>query len=297
MSETPRQVLLIDTDDAVQAQLEAAGWSCTRASDDATLGQVQAVVWALSDAEAARAAVQRASFTQRAFDHALLVLADVPAADEALLLQRGAEAVLGSAERAGLARALDHALCRKQVERAARTAYATDLATGLPHQAQLIEHLSHLLALREREPAPMVLMVLRIEGVAAVAARLSEESANVLRRKVAVRLRSGLRSSDVVAALSPDTFAVLLGRLQSRNDGPAVASKLVRLLEQPIPVSGQACSVKAHVGLALYPDQGKDAKALLQRALGQAAQVAPMGREGVATALDGRSGNAANDAP
>ena len=35
----------------------------------------------------------------------------------------------------------------------ARKAYATDLETGLPHQQQLIEHMSHLLALREREPA------------------------------------------------------------------------------------------------------------------------------------------------
>ena len=39
-----------------------------------------------------------------------------------------------------------HAVLRKRVERSAHTAYATDLATGLPHQAQLIEHLTQLLA-------------------------------------------------------------------------------------------------------------------------------------------------------
>jgi hypothetical protein len=37
----------------------------------------------------------------------------------------------------------------------------------------------------------MALIVLRIEGLAATEARLGTESANVLRRKVAVRLRSG----------------------------------------------------------------------------------------------------------
>ena len=49
---------------------------------------------------------------------------------------------------------------RKRLEVAARKAYATDLATGLPNHAQLMEHMTHLLALREREPAPMVLLVL-----------------------------------------------------------------------------------------------------------------------------------------
>ena len=76
------------------------------------------------------------------------------------------------------------------MERAARKAYATDLQTGLPNRQQLIEHMSQLLALRGREPAPMALLVLRVEGFATTEARLGRESANVLRRKVAVRLEA-----------------------------------------------------------------------------------------------------------
>ena len=39
---------------------------------------------------------------------------------------------------------------RKRLDIAARRAHATDLATGLPNHAQLMEHMTHLLALRER---------------------------------------------------------------------------------------------------------------------------------------------------
>jgi hypothetical protein len=46
------------------------------------------------------------------------------------------------------------------------------------------------------------------------------------------------------------------------------------------------------VGLALYPDHGKDAKSLLQRASAQAGSVATLGREGFATRTE-RSGGAA----
>jgi diguanylate cyclase (GGDEF)-like protein len=198
-------------------------------------------------------------------------------------------------------RALRHAVERKRVERSARTAYATDLATGLPHEAQLLEHMAQLLALREREPAPMVLLALRIEGYAQAAARLGGEAGNVLRRKVAVRLRSGLRASDVVAAVGPEVFGVLLGHVDAKGDGERVAAKLVRALQQPIVVAGQPCAVAASIGLAIYPDHGKDALSLLQRAVSQAASVAvgAAGPGGVvpSAAMPGRSGAAANDEP
>ena len=108
--------------------------------------------------------------------------------------------------------------------------------------------------------------VVVFDGVAGVAAHLGAEAANVLRRKVAVRLRGGLRAGDVVAALGADAFAVLLGHLEALADGERVAAKLVRSLQQPLVVAGQPCAVSAAVGMALYPAHGKDAESLLRRA-------------------------------
>src|SRR5512137_1490465 len=128
------------------------------------------------------------------------------------LVERGVQDVLPAQrlDPSELQRVLQLAIGRKRVERSARNAYATDLSTGLPHHAQLQEHMTHLLALREREPAPMALLVLRVEGLAATERALGSEAANVLRRKLAVRLRAGLRASDVVASIGDDAFAVLL---------------------------------------------------------------------------------------
>jgi diguanylate cyclase (GGDEF)-like protein len=264
----------------LHAALQAAGFGVT-ASDQPGAQLCDAVVWSAPDVAALKALSLRSDVAQLAFDSALVVLTDV--ADPVLevdLINLGAQAVVLTSDSAALPRHIHQAVWRKTVERAARTAYATDLATGLPHQAQLLEHMAQLLALREREPAPMVLMVIRVEGYASAAARLGGESANVLRRKVAVRLRSGLRASDVVAAISNDAFGVLLGRLESRGDGERVATKLVKALQQPFTVAGQACSVATAVGMALYPEHGKDARSLMQRATAQAGSVATMGQDG-----------------
>lgn len=266
------------------------------AADGARARHFDAVVFEAPTPKALEALFRRTDLQQAAYDSAVIVLAPQASfAERSALLRQGVQDVLPNADVPGLLRALQHAVERKRLEQASRLAYATDLATGLPHQAQLLEHMSHLLALRERDPAPMVLIVLRIEGLASTAARLGMEAANILRRKVAVRLRGGLRASDVVAATGPESFGVLLGHVESVGDGDTVVAKLAQVLKQPFVVAGQSCAVAVAAGTACYPEHGKEAKELLQRASAQAASVAAMGREGFATHAERGAARAAND--
>ncbi|MDE2614246.1 MAG: GGDEF domain-containing protein [Burkholderiales bacterium] len=296
-------LLLPAADAAVAAQVRAfaaaAGIALAEAADARAAGAHDGVLYVVGTRTELAALRSLADLPQAAFASAVVVLAaDADAGLETELLLMGVQAVVvGSlpADADLLARQLRHAVLRKRVERSARTAYATDLATGLPHETQLLEHMSQLVALREREPAAMVLIALRVEGYAQAAARLGGEAANVLRRKVAVRLRGALRASDVVAAIGPAMFGVLLGHLESKADGERVAAKLARALQQPVVVAGQPCTVAASVGLAIYPDHGKDAATLLRRAVAQAGGLATSGG-GSSTLPVGRGGAANDDA-
>jgi len=237
-----------------------------------------------------------AALSHAVLDAAVVVVAPEP---DVLLATRlihlGLQDLLPPTDGNTLGRVLRLAIERKRLEKTARKAYATDLATGLPNHAQLLEHMTHLVALRAREPAPMALIVLRIDGLAAIAASQGAEAANVLRRKVAVRLRSGLRASDVVASIGADTFAVLLAWIDSPQDGERVAGKLAHSLAQPFSVTGRERTVSVSAGLASFPEHGDQADALLRRALGQAASVATVGRVGIAHAIDRGPSAAAND--
>lgn len=234
-----------------------------------------------------------------ALAHAVVVLVpEVSPELVARLLPAGVQDLLPWADAAHpqrLAAALRQAVERKRLEVATRLAYATDLATGLPNHPQLLEHMNHLLALREREPAPMALIVVRLQGLGHTQALLGTESANVLRRKAAVRLRAALRASDVVASIGADAFAVLLAWIDSPLDGERVAAKLAQALVRPISVAGREQQLGVTVGLANYPEHGKQADALLHRALAQAASMASLGGEGRASAADRGPQAAAND--
>lgn len=232
----------------------------------------------------ARKLLQWPALSQATVEPALIVLTtDEPGAELATqLVRKGVQDVLPLSIDAvdALPRALRLAIERKGRERLMRKAYATDLMTGLPNQSQLVEHANQLIALREREPAPMALLVLRVEGLAAAEARLGAESANVLRRKIAVRLRVGVRASDVVASLGIDSFAVLLPKFQDPRDADRVAAKLSTALHSPFAMSGGEMSIAVACGVAHYPADGKDASTLLRRAAGLAASSQAQGRVG-----------------
>ena len=271
--------------------------SLAEAGEQMALNRYDALLLQATTAAELHTLVHWSALSHAVLDMALVVLTPEPAAaDVARLLQVGVQEVVPTrdAHADRLALALRQGAQRKWLELAARRAYATDLNTGLPNHAQLMEHMTHLLALREREPAPMALLALRIEGLAAAEAKLGAEAANVLRRKIAVRLRSGLRASDVVAALGADRFAVLLAWIDDVADGERVVAKLSQSLQRPLNVAGHDLAVAVGAGVARYPGDGRDADTLLRLAASQASQNNAQGRAGFFNRIE-RGDSAAND--
>jgi diguanylate cyclase (GGDEF)-like protein len=204
-------------------------------------------------------------------DSAVLVLTPVIDAASALrLLNAGVQDVVLQRDAASLPQRLCLASERKRLQQELLKAHATDLKTGLPNRQQLIEHMSQLLALRERESRPVSLLVMRIDGLDGVESGHGHEAANVVRRKVAVRLRAGVRASDVVASLGANVFAVLLSVMESPADTQHVIDKLVRAVREPFNVAGTQVGLSACAGAAHFPQDGRQPETLLQHASGLA---------------------------
>jgi diguanylate cyclase (GGDEF)-like protein len=279
--------------------LEVPGATCCASLDEAAARLREMSFEVMVAAVSAQDLLHWPALSLAVLDTALVAsLVNAPSdAVQGQLLERGVQDVVVSSDSPAeaLRRRMDIALRRKLIDRQSRKAFATDLATGLPNHAQLLEHMTHLLALRDREPGPMAVIALRIEGLATVQATLGAESANVLRRKVAVRLRASLRASDVVASIGNDAFLVLLAWIDAATDGERVAGKLAQSLRQTFNVAGSDVAVAVSVGLALYPEHGKTADALLRRSFGQAASLATMGRAGFANRIERGPAVAAND--
>jgi len=231
---------------------------------------------------------------------ALVVVVVEPDAEHASgWLRSGADDVIGRDELAGPVgwRRIRFAVERRRRGELSRNEHSTDPATGLPHRQQLVEHLSQLLALREREPAPMAVLGFRIEGLRPRGEGAESTDFETLRRKIAVRLRAGVRASDVVASVGEETFAIMLGSILTAADADRVAAKLVAALVAPFTVAAVDRSVAVAFGIAHYPHDGREAERLLRRALALAAAAPATSATGPATARDagGDERAAAND--
>lgn len=276
----------------------SAALSATLAGAEAMLcGDVQYDAIVLDAAGVVVAAAEVEAIAARA---ALVVVVVEPDAEHTLgWLRSGAEDVLGPDELLGTAgwRRLRFAVERRRRGEGRQPAYATDPGTGLPHRRQLVEHLSQLLALREREPAPMAVLGIRIEGLRPRGEGAESTDFETLRRKIAVRLRAGVRASDVVAAVGDETFAVMLGSILTAADADRVVAKLGAALALPFTVAAVDRSVAVAFGIAHYPHDGREAERLLRRALALAAAAPATSAAGPAT-VRGRDGSeraAAND--
>ncbi|HET6916266.1 MAG TPA: bifunctional diguanylate cyclase/phosphodiesterase, partial [Acidimicrobiales bacterium] len=80
------------------------------------------------------------------------------------------------------------------------------------------------------------------------------------------RLGTALRSCDTVARLGGDEFAILLPQQDGVDQVMKAAQRIVDVLQQPFELEGLAVDVGASIGVAMFPEHGKDAAVLLQRA-------------------------------
>jgi diguanylate cyclase (GGDEF)-like protein len=92
---------------------------------------------------------------------------------------------------------------------------------------------------------------------------LGHRTGDQLLIQVAKRLRSVLEESSVLARLGGDEFAVLLPDVQSNEEVEAAAQRIIDAVAQPFSVDQNVITTGISIGIAIGPDHGKTADALL----------------------------------
>ncbi|WP_181347547.1 diguanylate cyclase domain-containing protein [Thalassobacillus sp. CUG 92003] len=80
------------------------------------------------------------------------------------------------------------------------------------------------------------------------------------------RLRSVLRTSDVLARIGGDEFLILLPDIASEEDVAIVTDRIMNHVEQPMVMDGATLNITASIGASIYPAHGTDDQRLLSLA-------------------------------
>jgi diguanylate cyclase (GGDEF)-like protein len=141
-----------------------------------------------------------------------------------------------------------------------------DAVTDLPNRVQLHQRLVSALALAERTGQAVTLFFVDINQFKEINDTLGHQFGDQLLRQVGERLSTLVGKSDLLARLGSDEFAIMRTSQDGEQTAKEMTAQIQQCLDPPFMLSGIPVRAGSAIGIVNFPDHGRDAETLLQRA-------------------------------
>lgn len=141
-----------------------------------------------------------------------------------------------------------------------------DALTGLANRERLQEALEDSLRRMRRDERQVAVIALDLDGFKEINDTLGHAAGDLLLREVGQRLRGLMRGEDLVARLGGDEFVVVQAGLAAPADAATLAERILASLAEPFELDGHRALIGCSAGIAVAPQDGEEAEALLSHA-------------------------------
>lgn len=143
---------------------------------------------------------------------------------------------------------------------------STDTLTGLANRRFFMEDLSHTLNIADRQMRQVGLIMLDLDRFQTLNDSLGHQFGDELLIKVSERLNRLSNERILVAYSGGDEFMVCQQQVDDLDDIIHLLGQIKQCFDQPFEVQGEAHSITATMGVAVYPQSGLDSDTLLRNA-------------------------------
>jgi diguanylate cyclase (GGDEF)-like protein/PAS domain S-box-containing protein len=166
-----------------------------------------------------------------------------------------------------------------------------DPLTGLANRRRLFTRLEDATAAARAAKTKLSLLLIDLDHFKELNDTLGHQAGDRLLREMGPRLEAAVPGAELVARVGGDEFAVLLPTGTSVAQAEAIATTLQRSIEEPFRFQGLTLLVRASVGIAMFPEHGRDVETLMQRAdiAMYSAKARGVGHEVYSASRDGHS--------
>jgi diguanylate cyclase (GGDEF)-like protein/PAS domain S-box-containing protein len=167
---------------------------------------------------------------------------------------------------------------RKHAERRILHLAYVDSLTGLPNRLSFFERMQREVHRANLGNTKLAVLFMDLDGFKDINDTLGHEAGDQILSMIAERLRLGVRPMDMVARLhreenevglarlGGDEFTAILPHLNSTDDAIHLADRIRDLIRSPYKIGEHDVVLSVSIGIAIYPDSGKDVQALLKHA-------------------------------
>jgi diguanylate cyclase (GGDEF)-like protein/PAS domain S-box-containing protein len=142
-----------------------------------------------------------------------------------------------------------------------------DALTALANRSLYLQRLDSMLVAAERDGHDLVLLVFDIAGLTVINDGLGHHAGDLVLQLVAERMKSIFRDTKCLCYLGGGRYAVSSTHAQDTGVATTVLRERVDFLfDNPFTIEGRDLRLSVRAGFAEYPEDGRDAHALLQHA-------------------------------
>ena len=141
-----------------------------------------------------------------------------------------------------------------------------DALTGLANRTYFDLQLKAALNDIHNSKSLLAVMFFDLDRFKIINDTLGHPAGDLLLKSVVKRFLSCIREQDVVARWGGDEFTLLLPKISCRQDATAIAQRILDALQPTFNIDGHELRITSSIGIAVYPDDGKDSETLLKNA-------------------------------
>ena len=155
---------------------------------------------------------------------------------------------------------------RKMAELQVQVLAYYDKVTGLPNRSLFDDRLAQALHIAQRSDRKLAVMFMDLDNFKNINDTLGHHMGDMLLQAVSQSIVHSVREEDTVARIGGDEFVVILPDLERGEQAAAVAEKILHAAARPHMLQQQQVHTSVSIGISIYPDDGHEARELVQHA-------------------------------
>ncbi len=155
---------------------------------------------------------------------------------------------------------------RKDTEEKLRYLADYDPLTDLPNRRLLAQRVARAIRIADRHHKPLALFFIDLDRFKNVNDSLGHGVGDQILQLIAGRLAAMIRPEDTLSRLGGDEFVVVMADRNLPAAAATLSERIQRVIAEPMEIEQRSLVLTPSIGIAIYPDDGRDFETLSRNA-------------------------------